>query len=132
MALFLECFAPETRSYKNRILLMPVDGDSGKSGRYLDIDPRFDVVFVSPGPTSRGNFRFTPDGRALAFVREESGVSNVYLLPLTGAAPTKLTDFKSETILDFGWSADGKQLAVLRLASVNDIILMHETNSSAQ
>ena len=129
IAMFLQF--SETRAYKNRVLLIPVEGDPGGASHYLDVDPRFDVVFTSPGPTSKGNFHFTPDGKALAFVREENGVSNVWTLPLSGASPKKVTDFKSETILDFGWSVDAKYLAVLRYDTTSDIILMRESGASA-
>ena len=130
IAIFLQS-SPETGAYKNRVLLIPVEGDKGGSGRYLDIDQSFNVLFFSPGPTSNGNFHFTPDGKALAFVREQNGVSNVWALPLSGAPPRKVTDFESETILDFGWSEDGKNLAVQRYDTTNDIILLRENRAPA-
>ena len=52
-------------------------------------------------------FRFTPDGKSLAFIVTERGVSNLWAVPLTGGEPKWLTDFKSDVIFDFAWSRDG-------------------------
>jgi Tol biopolymer transport system component len=53
-----------------------------------------DVRFAS-------RFRFTPDGKSLAYVATERGVSNIWAQPLAGGAPKQLTDFKSDLIFDF-------------------------------
>jgi hypothetical protein len=34
-----------------------------------------------------------------------------------------LTDFTDRTIVDFVWSRDGKQLAIARASTTNDIVL---------
>ncbi len=128
LALFVYFIAPENKAYTNRILLLNLESP-GSSARSLDLDPRITAVFYSPGPTSRGNFRFTPDGKSLAFVRQEQGVSNVWILPLDGSAARQLTNFKSETILDFSWSPDARQLAVLRFDSSSDVILLRDTGT---
>jgi hypothetical protein len=63
-------------------------------------------------------------------------VGNVCVLPLAGGVVKQITNFKSEMIIDFGWSSDGKRLAVLRYERSSDIILLHQTathkNSSGQ
>jgi len=51
--------------------------------------------------------RFTPDGKSLAYIVTERGVSNLWEVPLTGGEPKQITDFKSDLIFDFGWSRDG-------------------------
>ena len=71
--------------------------------------------------------RFTPDGRSLAYVVDEHGVSNLWTLPLTGGDPKQLTDFKSDRIFDFAWSRDGKQLALSRGQVSSDVVLLTET-----
>jgi dipeptidyl aminopeptidase/acylaminoacyl peptidase len=106
--------SPGTKTYTNRIQLLNLDEPGGSGSRWLNIDPHFTAVFYSPGPTTRGNFSFTPDGKALAFVRQEQGMSNIWTLSLDGSAAKRLTNFNSKTILDFRWSRDGKQLGVLR------------------
>lgn len=132
IAEFLQVASPETQAITNKILLLPLALDGDRSSRFLSVDPSFDVYFESPGPNTRGNFHFTPDGKALAFVRQTAGVSNVWALPLDGSAAKRLTNFGSQAILDFDWSADGKQLAVLHWDTTGDVILLRDTGASAQ
>ena len=131
LALFWYEISPETKSYTNRIQLLNLDAPAASGSRWLNIDPHFTAVFYSPGPTTHGNFSFTPDGKALAFVRQEQGVSNIWTLPLDGSAAKTLTNLKSKTILDFRWSRDGKQLAVLRHDATSDVILLHDTDAAS-
>ncbi len=130
LAAFLQ--VSSARTFTNRILLLRLDLNPAASSRFLEVDPRLNVFFFSPGPESRGNFRFTPDGRALAFVNQEKGVGNVWLLPLDGSPAKQLTNFKSDLILDFGWSRDAKQLAVFHFTSDVDVILMRDTGKSTE
>ena len=65
---------------------------------------------------------WTPDGRALTYVRNTNGsVQNVYMQPLDGGAPVQLTHFDSEpaVVFAYAWSRDGKKFAVTR-ARYND------------
>jgi Tol biopolymer transport system component len=69
-----------------------------------------------------GPFRWTPDGRALAYVDERN--LNILARPLDGGPPRQLTDFKSDQIIDFGWSRGGKQLALARGTQTSDVVLI--------
>ena len=71
--------------------------------------------------------RFTPDGKALAYIVDERGVSNLWAMPLTGGALKQLTDFKSDLIFDYAWSRDGKQLALSRGQVNHDVVLLTDT-----
>jgi serine/threonine protein kinase/Tol biopolymer transport system component len=70
--------------------------------------------------------RFTPDGKALAYVVREHGVDNLWRQNLDGSAGKQLTSFKSEHINDFHWSFDGKQLALVRGHTDSDVVLMRD------
>lgn len=70
------------------------------------------------------SMRWTPDGRALTHIDNRGGVSNIWRLPVDGSKPTALTDFKQERIFSFGWSSDGRQLAVARGRSNSDVFLI--------
>jgi serine/threonine protein kinase/Tol biopolymer transport system component len=65
---------------------------------------------------------WTPNGRALAYVRNTTGsVQNLYMQPLDGGAPVQLTHFDSEpaVVAAYAWSRDGKKFAITR-ARYND------------
>jgi WD40 repeat protein len=65
--------------------------------------------------------RWTPDG-SIAYI-EAAAPSNIWVRPLDGRPPYQLTQFADRTIVDFAWSRDGKQLAIARASTTNDIVL---------
>jgi len=80
-------------------------------------------IFDLPGDRFRP-IRWTPDGRALAYIETRDGVSNIWIQPLAGGTPKPLTDFKTQSIYNFAWSRDGRRLALSRGESINDVALI--------
>jgi TolB protein len=78
--------------------------------------------FPDPGPPTL--VRWTPDGRAIAYIRTVSGISNIWVQPIDGSPPKQLTDFKEQRLLNFAWSRDGKQLALSRGVTNRDVVLI--------
>jgi eukaryotic-like serine/threonine-protein kinase len=74
-----------------------------------------------------GVIRFSRDGKAIVYNIHENGVENLWQQPLDGSPGKQLTSFTSERILDFHWSFDGKQLALVRGHTDSDVVLMHDT-----
>ncbi|MCI0389096.1 MAG: LpqB family beta-propeller domain-containing protein [Acidobacteria bacterium] len=68
--------------------------------------------------------RWTTDGKALAYIDDRDGASNIWLQPIDGGAPRQLTDFKAGRILYFDWSRDGQRLAISRGAVTSDIVMI--------
>jgi len=66
--------------------------------------------------------RWTPDGKALAYIDTRNGVSNIWLQPLNTNSPQQLTHFNTEDVLYFDWSSDGKNFAVARGTVKSDVI----------
>ena len=66
--------------------------------------------------------RWNADGSAVLYLDTRDGVSNIWSQPLSGEAPTQITDFKTDRIFSFDWSRDGKQLAVARGRQSSDIV----------
>jgi Tol biopolymer transport system component len=120
---------PEARNYTQKILLQDLV-ESGKSARTIPLES--DRNFTFHGLSPDGSFRFTPDGKALAFVVEEKGVDNIWLQPVDGSKGRQFTDFKSEEITGFRWSPDGKQLALVRHHSSSDVILLRDAAVASQ
>jgi Tol biopolymer transport system component len=69
--------------------------------------------------------KWTPSGRALEYI-DFSGYSNIYVQPLDGGPPKRLTDNKSSRIFNFDLSRDGKQLALVRGTITNDVVLISD------
>ncbi|MEO6391673.1 MAG: winged helix-turn-helix domain-containing protein [Pyrinomonadaceae bacterium] len=65
---------------------------------------------------------FTPDGKALAYDAIINEVGQIMIQPLEGGAPFALTAFTTDLIFGFGWSADGKQLAMIRGKQLVDAV----------
>jgi DNA-binding winged helix-turn-helix (wHTH) protein/Tol biopolymer transport system component len=67
---------------------------------------------------------FTPDGGGLAYDLRNGDVSQIMIQPVDGSQPFALTDFASQIVVDFDWSADGKKLAVIRGRAMGDVVLI--------
>jgi TolB protein len=70
---------------------------------------------------------WTPDGKGLAYIATKEGVANIWMQPIDGAPPVQLTQFTTDLIYRFGWSRDGKQIAIDRGTDVKDIFLLADS-----
>jgi Tol biopolymer transport system component len=86
----------------------------------------FDIPMLSIPMLFWQRVRWSSDGRALTYIENRGGVSNIWSQPLDGGKPTQLTDFKTDRILNFDWSQDGKQLACVRGLMTSDVVLMSD------
>ncbi len=107
-----------TRTSFARLALVDLAANGKVPPRLLDVDPR----------TTGFPLRFTADGKAVAYAIDDKGVENLWVEPLDGTKGREITDFSSQRIGDFAWSADGKRLAVLRAQFSSDVILLRETS----
>lgn len=88
----------------------------------------FPVKTLTLPPSANRRFRWTPDGRAIAFIDARNNYANIWAVSLDGKGEAKpLTDFKTESITSFAWSPDGKQFAVTRGTNITDVVLISET-----
>lgn len=69
------------------------------------------------------NYRFTPDGKNLTYIRQ-TGVPNIYNVPLDGSSPKQITNFNSGHIINFAWSKDGKKLYIVRAIINSELVLL--------
>jgi eukaryotic-like serine/threonine-protein kinase len=98
----------------SKIAVIPFSG--GQPVRTFD----FAISAVAGYPV----IHWTNDGRALTYVLDKQGVSNIWTQPLDGGPPKQLTDFRSDLIYNFAWSADGQQLALARGTRNQDVVLI--------
>jgi serine/threonine protein kinase len=83
------------------------------------------IAVLNRPPARPLRLQWTPDARALTYVSNRGGASNIWNLPIDGGPPKQLTDFKPDlSIHCFAWSRDGKQLAVARGTMISDIVLI--------
>jgi eukaryotic-like serine/threonine-protein kinase len=86
------------------------------SPRMFDADQR-----ISKG------VQFTADGKFVAYPIAENGVDNIWIQPIDGSPGHQITNFKSERILSFHWSPDGKKLGIVRGHTDSDVVLLQES-----
>lgn len=68
--------------------------------------------------------KWSPDGRALAYIRTDKGFSNLWIQPLDRSEPRELTTFTSGRMHNFAFSTDGSRLFVARGHEIQDAILI--------
>jgi Tol biopolymer transport system component/DNA-binding winged helix-turn-helix (wHTH) protein len=69
--------------------------------------------------------RWSPDGRALAYIDGAGGASNIWVQPLDGSPARTLTSFTEGRITTFDWSRDGSRLAWTRVDEVRDVVTVN-------
>ena len=69
--------------------------------------------------------QWTNDGKAIQYFSTQGGVSNIWLLPIDGSGPVRLTNFDSQRIFRFAFSRDGHSLAIARGEVANDVVLIN-------
>ena len=69
-------------------------------------------------------WHWAPDGSAVVYLNTLGGISNLWSQPIDGGAAKQITDFKSDRILSFAFSPDGRQLAFARTSNASDAVLI--------
>ncbi len=92
-----------TQTKQPSIALIPVDGGSPEK-----------IFETSTTVNFLAGLQWTIDGKAVTYVDNRSGYSNIWGQPIDGKAPEQLTNFKGGQISAFAWSQQGDRLAFLR------------------
>ena len=91
-----------------------VSAEGGPPIKRFDFPPTLTWRFV----------RWSPDRQSIAYANNPGGLSDIWLQPLNGSQPRPLTDLKSEQIIAFDWSRDGRSLAFIRNVEISDVVLI--------
>jgi Tol biopolymer transport system component/DNA-binding winged helix-turn-helix (wHTH) protein len=110
----IACNLYDEASARWKVAIIPFSG--GEPVKLLDI----------PNPSRTRRLRWTPDGRAVAYIETSNGVSNIWSQPIDGGPPLQLTYFKQDLIFEFDLSRDGKQLALSRGTVKSDVVLIKD------
>jgi len=81
-------------------------------------------VIDIPTIANRATIRWHPNGKALCYLDPADGTKNIWVKPLDGGKPYRLTNFPSEKINYYAWSPDGRRLAVSRGSTTRDVFLI--------
>jgi hypothetical protein len=116
-------FVPSIEPSGKRIAFYSID----ESERFrIDVVPRDggEPIWSAPAdpPNATSRLIFREDGLFLNTMPGDR--TNVWLLPLDGSAPRRITNFDDQNLFDFAFSDDGRTLAVARGPRVRDAVLV--------
>jgi len=107
---------------KEKIALIPLDFN--QPVRFLD----FEKPLAEYAPFFGDNpIVFRHDGTGVVYAYRTGQADNLWLQHLDGTPGRQLTDFQSEFIRDFDYSADGKQVAIIRGHRESDVVLIRDS-----
>ncbi len=70
-----------------------------------------DLKQLTDGPARDRTVAYSPDGKWLSYISDQSGREEIYVVPVDGSAPAqKLTDIDALK-LGYNWSPDSKEIA---------------------
>jgi len=84
------------------------------------------LSFDIPATVVSRFLNWTPDSKAVAYINDPGGTSNVWAQPIAGGSPKQITNFDSERILAFDWSADGHYFVYSHAAESSYVALATE------
>jgi Tol biopolymer transport system component len=99
---------------KGKIVLLPIEGGEPVKVMEMSIE-------------DNGDLGWTADGSALTLHHFQSGIDNIWKLPLDGGQPKPLTNFNDTSLPDIDWYAlsnDGKRLALVRANVTRALVLI--------
>lgn len=110
---------PEPEGSKWRIGIVSMDGSLPMR--------RFDL----PSTVTKRIVRWSPDGKAVVYPNDEGGLSDLWMQPLEGGPPRKITNFKADQIMTFDWSIDNRWLAYVRSVETSNVVLIGSLGQDA-
>jgi serine/threonine protein kinase len=98
--------------------------------KILDFDTLQPVKVIERDPRAGGEIRYTQDGKTIGYPIREKGLYALWVSPVDGTPGHRVTEFETDRINDFHWSADNKTLGLLRTHSDSDVVLLRQTAAS--
>lgn len=109
---------PEANGYCERLVLAPfVNGgpvrELDRRGEYLrDTFDLRNFTAVGAGWVKVITPKWSPDGKAIAYLKRTSGSTQVWLVDAAGQAPAQQMTAMPDDVEDFAWTSDGAALIV--------------------
>ncbi|MGB8654597.1 MAG: protein kinase [Candidatus Acidiferrales bacterium] len=98
--------------------------------KILDFDTLHPIKDLPRDPRAGGEIRYTADGKYIGYPIRDKGLYALWVSPVDGSPGHAVTDFATDRIEDFHWSADGKKLGVLRIHFDSDVVVLHDTTAA--
>jgi serine/threonine protein kinase len=113
---WIACFYGEDPTKAPLLAIIPSKG--GAPVKFFDLQL---IPTTGPGP-----IQWSPDGQYLTYVRGVSqfGEGNIWAEPITRGPAKALTHFKSNLVVQFAFSANGKQIVMRRMQNIADLLLV--------
>lgn len=109
---------PEANGFCQRLMLMPLDasappGERDRGGAFIrEVFELRNFTAVSAGWARVIAPRWSPDGRAIAYLKHTGGSTQVWLVDPGGAEPAYQATRMPDDVEDFAWTPDGTALIV--------------------
>jgi serine/threonine protein kinase len=98
--------------------------------RILDFDTLQPVKEIPRDPRGGGEIRYTLDGKKIGYPIRENGLYALWVSPVDGSEGHRVTEFESDFIPDFHWSADNKTLGLIRAHNDSDVVVIRQGASA--
>jgi hypothetical protein len=85
------------------------------------------VKVIDRDPRVGGEIRYTQDGKTIGYFIREKGLYALWVSPADDAPGHRVSEFETDRIDDFHWSADNKTLGLLRAHYDSDVVLLSQT-----
>lgn len=102
------CWYKQDKSAPWKAAIIPIEG--GQPTAFLDAAPN-------------SQLRWSPDGSAVAYIKTENSVSNIWSQPINGGSPKQLTNFTTEQIWQFDWSSDDRLICSRGITTTSAILI---------
>lgn len=125
----------EYRELTSFYSLAPHFSPDGQYISFIGQNDTIGIISVSDG-TPVANFkplqvpllnvgaRWTPDGKAIAYIVRQKSAGNIWRQPIDRSTPERLTDFSSGEIYNFAFSADGRKIILARGYPIKNAVLL--------
>jgi len=105
----LIAFAAGMEDTGAKLTVMPIDGGA-----------------PLPVPAVPGRmFRWTPDGKGIAYIRRDGKQENIFIQPLADGPSKALTAFPEGSIANYEWSPDGQRIVLTHYLQMCDVVLLN-------
>lgn len=119
----------ETNTYCQRLMVMPLDGSRApreldRGGEYLRDDFRLrEFSSVTAGWVKVNTPRFSPDGRAIAYLKRTGGSTQVWLADSSGGTDARQITTLPDDVDAFAWLGGGDSIIVATRPGIRDAAL---------